>query len=70
MNKERRLEIIDTISMDVIDYKNADILKAFLTPQAKIVSTRRSSLTAKLQRKLARETKRARFLAIVPYVTR
>ena len=70
MNKERRLEIIESISMEDVDYKNADVLKAFLTPQAKIVCARRSKITAKLQRKLARETKRARFLAIVPYVTR
>ena len=53
-----------------IDYKDADTLKMFLSPQAKIVARRRTGTKTRHQRDLANAVKRARFLAIVPYVTR
>ncbi|PSO44158.1 MAG: 30S ribosomal protein S18 [Parcubacteria group bacterium SW_4_49_11] len=53
-----------------LDYKNAEFLKTFMTPQGKIASSRQTGMSARSQRKLAREVKRARILAIVPFVTR
>lgn len=51
-----------------IDYKDTDILKKFLNPHARLMSRKRTGVTAKNQRKLATAVKRARFMALIPYV--
>jgi len=53
-----------------IDYKDVDILKKFLNPHARILSRKRTGVTAKNQRKLALAVKRARFMGLVPFVSR
>lgn len=50
-----------------IDYKNDSLLKRFITDGGKIVPRRISGNCAKHQRILAREIKRARYLALIPY---
>ncbi len=52
----------------VIDYKEVKILKNFVTERGKIVPRRISGTCAKHQRKLAAEIKRARNIALLPYV--
>jgi len=51
-----------------IDYKNIDLLKRFVNDRGKIVPRRNSGVCAKHQRAIAKEIKRARFLALIPYV--
>jgi len=51
-----------------IDYKDTDILKKFLNPHARLLSRKRTGVTAKNQRKLASAVKRARFMALIPFV--
>ena len=53
-----------------IDYKDAELIKRFLSTQAKIMSPRRTGTCAKHQRNLAQAVERARFLALVPYTNR
>ncbi len=53
-----------------IDYKDTELLKRFLNPHSRIISTKKSGVCAKNQRKLALAIKRARFMALVPYVSR
>jgi small subunit ribosomal protein S18 len=53
-----------------IDYRNVEYLKKFLTPHARMVSRVRSGLSAKKQRELSLAIKRAREMALLPYVTR
>ncbi len=53
-----------------IDYKDTDNLKKFLNPNAKIVSRRRTGLTAKNQRKLSSAVKHARFMGLLPFVAK
>ncbi len=50
-----------------IDYKRIDLISRYVSSKGKIVSRRFSGNCAKHQRKLAREIKRARFLALIPY---
>lgn len=50
-----------------IDYKNLDLLKQYITETGKIVPSRITGATASQQRELAREVKRARYLALLPY---
>ncbi|MBI3305180.1 30S ribosomal protein S18 [Candidatus Parcubacteria bacterium] len=54
-------------NLKVIDYKDAELLRRFLTGQFKIAAPRRTGLCAKHQRALATAIKRARFLALLPY---
>ncbi len=52
-----------------IDYKDVELLKRFLNDQGKIIPRRFTGTTLKNQRRLARAIKRARQLALLPYVT-
>ncbi len=52
----------------VIEYKNRDLLRKFTTEGGKIIPRRMSGNCAKHQRIIAGEIRRARFLALLPYV--
>ncbi len=52
-----------------IDYKDPKMLGRYISERGKIVPSRITAVSQKAQRKLAREIKRARFLALLPYVT-
>ncbi len=51
----------------VPNYKDVDTLRRFLTERAKIRPRRQTGLTSKNQRLLARQIKRARHLALLPF---
>jgi small subunit ribosomal protein S18 len=51
-----------------VDYKEVDLLKRFVSSQAKIIDPRHTSVCAKHQRKLAQAIKRARFMGLLAYV--
>ena len=53
-----------------IDYKDTEILKKFLNPNARILSRRRTGVSAKNQRKLTLAVKRARFMGLLPYIAK
>lgn len=53
-----------------VDYKDTDILKKFLNPHARLMSRKKTGVSAKSQRQLATAVKRARFMALIPYVSR
>lgn len=52
-----------------IDYKDATFLKTFVNEQGKILPRRITGVSLKYQKKLSKAIKRARFLALMPYVT-
>jgi small subunit ribosomal protein S18 len=52
----------------VIDYKNTEVLKRFVSSFGKIVASKRSGLCAKHQREIAGEIKRARIIGLLPFV--
>ena len=64
-----RKRYIDTTKELVIDYKNPQMLKNFLTDRGKIVPARISGLTARQQRQLTKAIKRARMLALLPFTS-
>lgn len=51
-----------------IDYKDVTKLRANLNPHARMNGRRRTHMNAKAQRDFARAVKRARFMALVPYI--
>ena len=50
-----------------VDYKDTELLKAYVSESGKIVPARITGTKAKYQRQLTRAIKRARFLALLPY---
>jgi len=52
----------------VIDYKRSDILENFITDRGKILPRRITGTCAKHQRDVAREIKKARVIALLPFV--
>lgn len=50
-----------------IDYKDLDTLRQFIGETGKIVPSRITGTSARFQRILAKEIKRARYLALLPY---
>ena len=52
-----------------IDYKDGEFLKKFLNEQGKMLPRRITGNSLKYQRKVAQAIKKARQLALLPYVT-
>ncbi len=53
-----------------IDYKDIDLLRKFITERGKILPRRITGLTAKQQRTLTTAIKRARIVALLPFINR
>ncbi|RME39943.1 MAG: 30S ribosomal protein S18 [Planctomycetota bacterium] len=51
----------------IVDYKEVELLRKFLTPSSKLMGRRRAGTSAQEQKDLKLAVKRARFLALVPY---
>lgn len=66
-NKRRRKPRLKVKPED-IDYKNVDLLKKFMSDKGKINPARVTGANAKLQRKITAEIKKARNIALLPYV--
>jgi small subunit ribosomal protein S18 len=55
-------------SAPTIDYKDVRLLTRYVSERGKMVPSRITAVSAKKQRELARAIKRARYLALLPYV--
>ena len=53
---------------DPIDYKDVDLLRKFVTERGKILPRRITGLTSQQQRALTLAIKRARVLALLPFI--
>jgi small subunit ribosomal protein S18 len=60
-------ETINTLAHH-IDYKDIARLRSHVNPHARMMSRRRTGMSAKGQRNFARAIKRARFMALIPYI--
>ena len=54
---------------ETIDYKDVELLKRFISANGKIIPRRVTGTRAKYQRMLATAIKRARQMALLPYVS-
>ena len=52
-----------------VDYKDPEFLKKFLNEQGRILPRRITGTSLKFQRKVSQAVKRARHLALLPYLT-
>ena len=53
-----------------IDYKDVETLRKFINPHGRMIARKRTGVCAKHQRQLAKATKRARFMGLMPYIIR
>jgi small subunit ribosomal protein S18 len=53
---------------EMINYKNVDLLRRFITEQGKILPRRLTGVTAKQQRQLAKAVKQARILGFLQFL--
>ena len=70
--KKRRLVFRRKRALDpdlIIDYKDADFLKRFITDRGKIIPRRISGATSKQQREICKSIKRARYLGLIQFST-
>jgi len=65
----RRVDIFAADGVDEIDYKDIARLRRFISERGKIEPRRKTGMSAKRQRALAVAIKRARHLALLPFVT-
>lgn len=59
-----------TANTQLIDYKDTETLKKYMSPQARILGRRRTNTCARHQRQLARAIKHARQLGLVAFTIR
>ncbi|MFZ4655674.1 MAG: 30S ribosomal protein S18 [Caldilineaceae bacterium] len=65
MSRPRRIG--SNIRIDDIDYKNVAMLTRFIDGRGRILSRRKTRVSAKVQRRIVTAIKRARHLALLPY---
>jgi small subunit ribosomal protein S18 len=68
--KVQKKDCYFTTSNTTPNYKDVLILKRFLSERGKILPSSVSGISAKFQRKLSGEVKKARYMALLPYTDR
>ncbi len=66
--KRRKVSSLTINKIKTVDYKNVTLLRTFTDDRGKIIPRRRSGATAKEQRMIAVAIKRAREIALLPFV--
>ena len=66
--KRRKVWYFTKNNIKTIEYKDVDLLKRFISPNGKIIPRRVTGTSARYQRMLATAIKRARQVALLPYV--
>lgn len=67
--RRRKVCYFTANNITYIDYKDVDLLKRFISERGKILPRRVTGTSAKYQRKLTKAIKRARQMALLPYVS-
>lgn len=67
-SKRRKVCYFTANGITHIDYKDVELLKRFVSERGKILPRRVTGTSAKYQRKLTAAIKRARQMALLPYV--
>ena len=68
MKRPRKSCPVCEMGVRQVDYKDDRTLSRFLTERGKIIPSRLSGMCARHQRQLAQAIKRARHLALIPYI--
>jgi small subunit ribosomal protein S18 len=68
VSRHRKGDPLAELRIRVVDYKDEKLLARFLTERGKILPRRLTGVSARHQRQLAVAIRRARFLALLPYI--
>ena len=68
MSRAKKGDPIAELRIRVVDYKDDKLLARFLSERGKILPRRLSGVSARHQRQIAVAIKRARYLALLPYI--
>lgn len=67
-NNNNRSCFLCESKMSVVDYKDTQFLRRFMSPHAKILGRKRTGSCQKHQKLITRALKRARHMALLPFV--
>ena len=68
MRRRKKVGYFTKNNVEFIDYKDVELLKKFISERGKILPRRVTGTSAKYQRMLTTAIKRARHMALLPYV--
>ncbi len=68
MRRRKRLCPLSTKGAPEVDYKNIRLLQRFLTAGGRVLPSRVTGVSAKKQKLLVQAVKRARYMALIPYL--
>lgn len=68
VRRRRKVSYLTLNNIAVVDYKDVSLLRRFLNDQGKILPARQTGCTAKEQRMVANAIRRAREMAILPFI--
>ena len=68
MRRRKKVCYFTKNNIETIDYKDGELLKKFISERGKILPRRVTGTSAKYQRMLTTAIKRARHMALLPYV--
>ena len=66
--RRRKVSYLTINKIETVDYKDVNVLRRFINDRGKILPSRHSGNTAKQQRMISRAVRRARELALLPFV--
>ena len=66
--RRKKVDFIAANKIEVVDYKDTEILKRFISERGKILPRRVTGTSSKNQRKVVNAIKRARVMALLPFV--
>nr|MCH9869586.1 30S ribosomal protein S18 [Serratia marcescens] len=67
--RRRKVDFIAANHIEHVDYKDTELLERFISERGKILPRRVTGTSAKNQRKVTAAIKRARIMALLPFVT-
>lgn len=66
--RRKKVDFIAANKIEVVDYKDTELLKRFISERGKILPRRVTGTSAKNQRKVVNAIKRSRVMALLPFV--
>ena len=66
--RRKKVDFIAANKIEVVDYKDTELLKRFISERGKILPRRVTGTSAKNQRKVVTAIKRARVMALLPFL--
>ncbi len=67
--RRKKVSKLTKSNAQYVDYKDVELLRQYIDPRGKIIPRRTNGNSARHQRMLTRAVKRARYMALLPYVS-